>query len=57
MNSRNKDWHPADIIAALRKKGNYTGGGIAQGRAKLINAGECAIAPLAKRGMVNCRIT
>ncbi|CAI1527974.1 MAG: helix-turn-helix domain-containing protein [Serratia proteamaculans] len=21
MNSRNKDWHPADIIAALRKKG------------------------------------
>lgn len=21
MNSKNKDWHPADIIAALRKKG------------------------------------
>ena len=28
MESNFIDWHPADIIAGLRKKGNVNGGGI-----------------------------
>ncbi|STJ09127.1 sugar fermentation stimulation protein B [Escherichia coli] len=49
MESNFIDWHPADIIAGLRKKGNVNGGGISQKWFEFLNAGERIIAPLAER--------
>lgn len=49
MESNFIDWHPADIIAGLRKEGNVNGGGISQKWFEFLNAGERIIAPLAER--------
>lgn len=43
------DWHPADIVAGLRKRGNIAGGRVATARTKFFNAGERPDPPLAER--------
>jgi len=47
------DWHPADIIAALRKKGT-TLAAVTCGWPEFIDAFECPFPPMAKRRNADC---
>ncbi|SUC78683.1 DNA-binding transcriptional regulator Nlp [Providencia stuartii] len=45
---RKSDWHPADIIAALRKRGTtFSSKYLRQAGFKLLHTGECLISSLA----------
>ena len=48
MESNFIDWHPADIIAGLRKKGTSMAG-VSQKWFEFLNAGERIITPMAER--------
>lgn len=47
------DWHKADIIAALHKKGHFTGCRIPRCRFKFDNSCQCVDTPMGERGTDN----
>jgi len=49
MESNFIDWHPADIIAGLRKKGTSMAAGARRNGFGFLNAGERIITPMAER--------
>ncbi len=49
MESNFIDWHPADIIAGLRKKGTSMAASLSQKWFEFLNAGERIYAPWPKR--------
>ncbi len=49
MESNFIDWHPADIIAGLRKKGTSMAAEVSQKWFEFLNAGKRIIAPMAER--------
>lgn len=52
-----QDWHPADIIAALKKTRHDNGGAFPGVRVGFFNVGEYIVASLAERRKIDCGST